>query len=79
MSKILFSAKEAIYKCQYPISKTVLEFGDVTLNVDLENGTFEIVDIARPGDSWGRFRAITGRFRRIGGLVLATAVLTGSP
>lgn len=79
MSKILFSAKESIYKCQYPISKTVLEFSDVTLNVDLENDTFEIADIGRPGNSWVGFQAITGRFRRVGGLVLATAVLTGTP
>ena len=35
-AKLIFSAKEAAYKCQYPSSKTVLEFHDLDLFVNSE-------------------------------------------
>ena len=38
--KILFSAKESAYKCQYPLTATMLEFGDVELTLDLPGASF---------------------------------------
>ena len=40
LSKLLFSAKESVYKCQYPLSRRFLSFQDVQLDVDLERGSF---------------------------------------
>ena len=38
--KLLFSIKEAIYKCQFPISRTRLDFHDVEVELDLERQRF---------------------------------------
>lgn len=40
LGKLVFSAKEAFYKCQYPLTKRFLEFEDVELEVDLLARTF---------------------------------------
>jgi len=40
LGKLIFSAKEAFYKCQYPLTKRFLEFEDVELSLDLEARTF---------------------------------------
>lgn len=41
--KILFSAKESVYKCQHTITKTMLEFSEVELTLDLSLATFHAV------------------------------------
>jgi 4'-phosphopantetheinyl transferase EntD len=38
---LFFSAKEAYYKCQYPVTCGFLEFSDVELDLDLERRRFE--------------------------------------
>jgi 4'-phosphopantetheinyl transferase EntD len=40
LTLVFFSAKEAFYKCQYPITKTFLEFGDVELEISTEDRRF---------------------------------------
>ncbi|MCK6550892.1 4'-phosphopantetheinyl transferase superfamily protein [Myxococcota bacterium] len=37
---LCFSAKEAVYKAQYPFTRTILEFHDVELELDVEHGRF---------------------------------------
>jgi 4'-phosphopantetheinyl transferase EntD len=39
-AKLLFSAKESLYKCQYPISRQMLDFADVELSLDTAAMTF---------------------------------------
>ncbi|KPK15352.1 MAG: hypothetical protein AMJ62_09495 [Myxococcales bacterium SG8_38] len=39
--KILFSAKEAVYKCQYPLTTTFLGFHAV--EIEMDDGSFEAV------------------------------------
>lgn len=66
-AKLIFSAKEAVYKAQYQISRKVLGFHDVALRVDLQAGIFS-----------AQFRCDVPGFRagqRIGGRV---AVLSSS-
>lgn len=41
LAKLIFSAKECAYKCQFPISRTLLEFHDLEITADLETGQFE--------------------------------------
>lgn len=38
--RLLFSAKEALYKCQYPLTGTFLDFQEVDLAIDIEAGSF---------------------------------------
>lgn len=40
-AKLLFSAKEAVYKAQYQVSRQMLEFHDLCLSMDLTNHRFE--------------------------------------
>jgi 4'-phosphopantetheinyl transferase EntD len=67
---LYFGAKEAFYKCQYPLTRTFLDFQDVELDLDIARGTFRVRVIkplpARP--EW--FDRLTGRFIRRDGLVL---------
>ena len=37
---LIFSAKEAYYKCQYPITRGFLDFQDVELSIEWTSGTF---------------------------------------
>jgi 4'-phosphopantetheinyl transferase EntD len=37
---LIFSAKEAYYKCQYPVSRRRLDFPDVQIEVDVAEGRF---------------------------------------
>jgi 4'-phosphopantetheinyl transferase EntD len=39
-AKLIFSAKEAVYKAQYQISRQLLEFQDVELDMDLTSNRF---------------------------------------
>jgi 4'-phosphopantetheinyl transferase EntD len=75
LGMLIFSAKEAFYKCQHPITEEFLGFQDVELALDLEQGRFEIAAITRPGRDWDRVRRARGRFRREEGLILAGATL----
>lgn len=37
---LLFCMKEAAFKCQFPLSKAMLEFADLAIDVDVEAGMF---------------------------------------
>jgi len=59
--KLIFSAKEAFYKCQYMATQRFLDFQDVTLNMDLLNKTYTISKcITCEKNTWNRIR---GKFR----------------
>jgi len=67
---LVFSAKEAFYKCQFPVTREFLGFEDV--RIELDPGALRAVLLRRAG----RFEAgatFHGRFRHRGGLLL-TAV-----
>jgi len=69
---IFFAAKEAFYKCQYPLTQKYLGFQDVELDVDFERGTFaaRIIkrDLGMEKPAW--LSQLRGRFVREHGLVL---------
>jgi enterobactin synthetase component D / holo-[acyl-carrier protein] synthase len=68
LATLFFSAKEAYYKCQYPLTKTTLDFSDVEIDIEPGRGRFVAralrwpfpVDLAR----------LEGRFAYEGGRVL---------
>jgi 4'-phosphopantetheinyl transferase EntD len=75
LGKLFFSAKEAFYKCQYQTTRTLLDFRDVELDIDLESGRFSAVEITRHGAQWDLVRHAIGKFRCEPGLIVTTAVL----
>ena len=75
LGKLLFSAKESFYKCQYPVTRTFLDFHDVQLSVDLAAGEFSIAKVRPNGSSWDHVRQVAGKFRRGSRFIVTTAVL----
>ncbi len=67
-ASLLFSAKEAYYKCQYPISGTVLDFQDVEIEVDQGNQRFEAR--VRKVDFPESVARVEGRFAFDRGMIL---------
>jgi 4'-phosphopantetheinyl transferase EntD len=56
---LVFSAKEAVYKCVHPATKTRLAFADVEIAVDLSSGQLAATLPARLPPEW---RQLSGRF-----------------
>ena len=75
LAKLVFSAKEAFYKCQHAITGAYLDFLDVDLAVNLDAERFEIAAIRRAGTDWGGVQGARGRFRRGAGLILTGVTL----
>jgi 4'-phosphopantetheinyl transferase EntD len=78
LGKLLFSAKEAFYKCQYPATQTFLEFHDVELRidaVDAGSGAFTVYSVARDGGPWPWVAGARGRWLRADGFLAAGATL----
>ena len=65
--RLLFSAKEAFYKCQYPLTRTFLDFQEVELGIDVGGGSFTVM---KPDPA-----AVRGRWIWLEDLVIAAAML----
>jgi 4'-phosphopantetheinyl transferase EntD len=76
LGKLLFSAKEAFYKCQYTSTLTFLEFQDVELLIDLEAKAFSVTRVSYNGELRTRMLRIRGKFDEGAGLIATSAVLT---
>lgn len=70
LAHVVFSAKESVYKCQFPASGTYLGFHDVRL--ELEEATFRAV-LAVPVGPYEQGHVFRGSWRRSGGLILTAA------
>lgn len=71
-AKLIFSAKESFYKAQYQISRTLIDFLDVSIQPDLATGRFEArLRRSVPGLAEGTHQQ--GRFAILGN-VIVTAV-----
>lgn len=77
VARLLFSAKEAFYKCQFPTTRELLDFRDVELDVDLARGGFKVT-LLRDAGPWTRGESVEGRHACDAGvLVTAMAWLAG--
>lgn len=72
---VFFSAKEAFYKCQYPLTKTFLDFRDVELTVDFEARTWQARVLKALADKPAWLDGLAGSFVRERGLVASGATL----
>lgn len=69
LAKLIFSAKECAYKCQYPLTQTLFDFDTFELTPDLDTGQFD----ATFTRAVGRFAAgdmLSGRFAMDQGLIV---------
>jgi 4'-phosphopantetheinyl transferase EntD len=73
LASLIFSAKEAFYKCQYSITRQWLEFRDVTLDIagwELGEGSFAVRPLGICGLLQHHPLPWVGRFRFWEGLVI---------
>jgi 4'-phosphopantetheinyl transferase EntD len=73
---LYFAAKEAFYKCQYPLTRLFLDFLDVELEVDFTRGTFQarVLKAIDAKPAW--IDRLPGRFIRQNGLWLCGVTLS---
>ena len=77
--RLFFSAKEAFYKCQYPLTKTYLDFQDVELAIG-GDGMFAARIVGAAHVALNReLASVQGRWAWLDGLVFATAIALRSP
>jgi 4'-phosphopantetheinyl transferase EntD len=69
---LLFGAKEAVYKCVYPMTRARLAFTDVEVAVDLPSGALEAFLPDRLPSAW---RRLAGRFALEPGHVISVFCL----
>jgi 4'-phosphopantetheinyl transferase EntD len=68
LAKLIFSAKECVYKFQYPLTHRLLGFHDVSVAFDLKGSAFTVAfrDALPPLDGI----RLEGRYRRVSGLLM---------
>ncbi|WP_267555493.1 4'-phosphopantetheinyl transferase [Rhizobium rhizogenes] len=77
IGKMIFCAKEAVYKCQYPLTKTFLDFQDIELELDSSLKTFVVARAPRHREIEPLLRSVKGRFLLTHALIFTTATLVG--
>lgn len=60
--KLIFSAKESAFKCHFPLAKTFLDFKDVEVAINLEDGSFSVTLLVPPPEILSEVTALNGRF-----------------
>ncbi|MFB4285470.1 MULTISPECIES: 4'-phosphopantetheinyl transferase family protein [unclassified Nonomuraea] len=77
--RILFSAKESVYKAWYPLALRWLDFQDAVIVLDPLSGTFD-ARLLVAGPSWQgtRVSGFTGRWMTGNGLVLTAIAMTAA-
>ena len=78
LARAIFSAKECAYKAQYVLSRRMLEFHDLHLDLDLPQGRFAAIFL-RDVPPFARGQTMTGRLRiATGRIACALALRAGS-
>lgn len=75
LSKLVFSAKESVYKLQHPLTKLFLDFDAVTVHVDLERETWTATFLVPAAPAFDVGDRIEGRWRHADGIVATAAWL----
>lgn len=78
-SRILFSAKESVYKTWFPLAHSWLGFEDAIVHFNVEQGTFHAgLLIGGPIVNGDRIQSVDGRFCISNGLVITFAALAAN-
>jgi len=76
--RLLFSAKESVYKAWFPLARRWLGFEDAVIAIDPGAGTFAArLLVAGPPLAGGQLRGFSGRWRVADGII-ATAIAVSS-
>jgi 4'-phosphopantetheinyl transferase EntD len=73
--RLIFSAKEAFYKCHYAAKRTWVDFTDVSLDICLASETFLVTPARNLGKGLAHIDSVSGNFRRLNGFIVTSAVL----
>ncbi|GAA3316750.1 LLM class flavin-dependent oxidoreductase [Nonomuraea dietziae] len=78
--RLLFSAKESVYKAWFPLAGRWLDFQDAAVSLDPERGTFR-AELLVPGPRWmGRpLTGFSGRWRTGAGLIVTAVAAVAAP
>lgn len=73
LARLIFSAKEAAYKCQYPLTRTLLDFDDVAIGIapGIFTATFRRAVAPFPAGA-----ALAGRWTAAAGALLTAVALS---
>jgi 4'-phosphopantetheinyl transferase EntD len=63
LARLIFSAKESAFKCQFALTRRMLEFSEVRIALDLATGSFHAT-LLTPTSALPAGTTIDGRFRR---------------
>jgi 4'-phosphopantetheinyl transferase EntD len=75
--RLLFCAKEAVYKAWYPLAQRWLDFEDAAVTVDVESGQFSArLSVTGPDVHGRELSEFTGRWLVRDGLILTAIVLS---
>lgn len=78
--RLLFSAKESVYKAWFPLARRWLGFGDAALTIDPAAGTFTArLLVAGPLPDEGPGHELVGRFRVSGDLLVTAVAVPRAP
>ena len=69
LAKLIFSAKETAYKCQYALTKTLFDFDGFELIPDLDTGQFDAI-FTRSVGCFPAGAMLQGRFEIANGLII---------
>jgi 4'-phosphopantetheinyl transferase EntD len=72
---VVFSAKEAAYKCQFPLTGSLFDFDAMSICLSPDDGSF-VATFERPAGLLVVGTRISGRFAFAAGHVLTTAAIT---
>lgn len=72
---VIFSAKEAFFKCQYPLANAKFDFLDLELSLDPKAHSFTVNFTGKPFLPEIRLLGLSGRFAIVGRFVITIAVL----
>ena len=72
LARLIFSAKECAYKCQYPLTRALLDFDD--FSIAIEAGAFH-ARFQRPVSPFGQGAALSGRWTAAEGALLTALAL----
>ena len=61
-NKVIFSAKESLFKCYYPLTYEYLDFLDAEFTLDPDTNTFSATIPGQPAEPFNKNRPIVGRF-----------------
>ncbi|SEK91666.1 4'-phosphopantetheinyl transferase EntD (siderophore biosynthesis) [Roseovarius nanhaiticus] len=78
LAKLIFSAKECAYKCQYPLTRTLFDFNTLEVTPDLDTGQFEATFVRGIGD-FNAGACLSGRFVMHDDLIACGMVLARRP